>query len=184
MSPLWGQIVTGGLGGLGGLLGGAAAMAKARPEGRKVKAEASAADAEVHLQLQRATTEAIKNVREAADEAIRLAREETKRTLSDMSILQRQLKSVQAQAEVVEQRLRVTDGELVDTRRENEQLRSSMFAERQQLLAQMATERAEHQAAIQQLKLEIQQLRVAAASTAGPGGVVLNPDDFGTPVQS
>lgn len=178
MTPLWGQVITGGLSSLGGLLAGAAAMARVRPDNKKARAESERVDAEVHLQLQHATTEAIRNVRAAADEAVRAAREETKRTISDMSILQRKLDSVQAQAEVVEQRLRVTDEELITTRRQNEELRAQSAAERRQLLEQMADERAQHQAAMHQMKLQVQQLRIAG--TPSVPGVVLDPDDFGS----
>lgn len=183
MTPLWGQVIVGAASGVGGLLGGVAAMAKARPEKRKADAEADQADAEVHLQLQKATTEAIKNVRAAAEESIRSAHDQANRAVAEMSILQKRMDQVVAQASEVEQRLKVTNEELINTRRENDQLRTSMAAERAQLLAQMATERAEHQAAIQQLKSQIQQLRVAAAAAPGPTGVVLNPDDFETPGQ-
>lgn len=178
MSPLWGQVIVGAISGAGGLLGGVAAMAKTRPDNRKAHAEGDLADAEVHLQLQRATAEAIKNVRAAADEAVTAAREETKRTMADMSILQKKLESVQAQAEVVEQRLRVTDEELVNTRRENEELRTTQSAERRQLLDQMADERAQHEAAMGQMKLQVQRLRMAAIP--GAPSVVLDPDDLGT----
>lgn len=152
-------------------------MAKIRPDNRKSNSEASQVDAEVHLQLQHATAEAIRNVRAAAQESVRAERDATERALSNISILEKKLASVQAQADLVEQRLKVSEEELIRTRRENEELRTALSVERRQLLEQMGQERAEHQAAMHQMKIQMQQMRVDQASSST--GVVINPGDFG-----
>lgn len=178
MTPLWGQVVVGAISGAGGLLGGVAAMAKVRPDRRRADSEADAADAEVHLQLQKATAEAIRNVRAAAEESIRSAHDEATKAVANMSILQKRLDQVTAQAAEVEQRLKVTNEELIRTRSENEELRTAQSAERRQLLEQISTERAEHESAMNHMKLEIQKLRMAGTPSGAPGAV-LDPDVFG-----
>lgn len=126
--------------------GGAAALLKALPEGRK-------ADAEAELELQRAAAEAIGNMRSTA----RAARDEARRAHQDAEAARVEVRA--AHAEVQQMR-----AELLQARREMADLRNQGAAERQALLEELAAERGRTAAAQQQVR----QLQ-AALSNGSPG---------------
>lgn len=174
----WAQVLPATIGAVGGLVAGAAAAAKVRPENRRnsaesrrAESEAEQVDAAVHLELQRAAQEAIANVRRAAQESIRAARDE-------VAALRKKLEQVEVQAGTLQDRLRATEAELLQTRMENQELRAAQSAERRQLMEQFAAERAEHAAAMNLMRQQIQQLRIGRVSNGT--GTLLNPEEFGS----
>lgn len=134
-----------------GALGGAAGIAKIRPERRKLTADAA-------LTLQQATTVGIENIRDASREAVTQARANARRAHQDAQEARRDADAAKAELHQLRE-------ELLQARAELAELRRSAAAER----AEAAAASASAQASIRSLSLELQMARLGGTQNGSSG---------------
>lgn len=114
---------------------------------------------------------------QAAERAVKMMEATANRLQGELDRANRKVEQLEKRAEMLEEQLLAADAKLLQTNKETEDLRARQSVERQQLMDQMAKERAEHEATIAAMKTELSKARLGRLSNGS--GTLLGFEEFG-----